>query len=221
MRISLNVNRTRITVLGFTLTMILFAMGLLIAVEGLQPEEAVWKHLPSFVAFFVGLVAAMVSMWMFVGAQCVQAEGDSDLRMFALGEAVMYIALSQTLAGIIKNFLGGFRRTFDKLPSFENVNPERLPEVQPSAELLMGCLYWMGGLGWFVIIYVGPVFAVFRAPLSRRQRVMLLCFYAALVLLVFWIQALGYHVWLADADMRYSMLELFLWQWWQPHLWGL
>ncbi len=86
--------------------------------------------------------------------------------------AVMYIALSQTLAGIIKNFLGGFRRTFDKLPSFENVNPERLPEVQPSAELLMSCLYWMGGLGWFVIIYVGPVFAVFRAPLSRRQRVM-------------------------------------------------
>ena len=126
MRISLNVNRTRITVLGFTLTMILFATGLLIAVEGLQP------------------------------------------------------------------------------------NPERLPEVQPSAELLMSCLYWMGGLGWFVIIYVGPVFAVFRAPLSRRQRVMLLCFYAALVLLVFWIQALGYHVWLADAGMRYSMVELFL-----------
>ena len=94
-------------------------------------------------------------------------------------------------------------------------------EVQPSAELLMSCLYWIGGLGWFVIIYVGPVFAVFRAPLSRRHRVMLLCFYVALVLLVFWIQALGYHVWLADAGMRYSMVELFLWQWWQPCLWGL
>ena len=50
---------------------------------------------------------------------------------------------------------------------------------------------------------------------------MLLSGYVAVLMTVFWIQALGFHVWLAHSKESHSLVELFLWQWWQPHLWSL
>ena len=59
--VSLNVSRSRITVLGFNLAVVLFHLNLLIH-SGPSPDEAAWNHLTAVVALFISFNFTMLSL---------------------------------------------------------------------------------------------------------------------------------------------------------------
>ena len=169
MQIELNVNRSRISVLGFTLALIVFAASMLLAVERLSPTEAIWRHLPAFISLLTAFVLCMLGLWIIVLAQNFSEKAGADMMLSTVGEGLMYLALSQAYAGIASKWFAGIELTMRELPKLSRV-PENLPAVESSRELLLNSLFWFGGLGWALLIYAGPVLSLLRNPLPKRTK---------------------------------------------------
>jgi len=222
MQLDLNVNRSRISVLGFTLALIVFAASMLLAAGQLSPQEAIWRHLPAFISLLIAFVLCMVSLWVIVLAQDMSDKAGANMLLSSVGEALMYLALSQAFAGVVNKWAEAVELTVQELPKLSKV-PQNLPAVESSGEILVTCLFWFGGLGWALLIYVGPVVSLLRNPLPKHQRWSIFGGYVLALSVVNWILAVGHHVRHHDGD-RFSdcsVWVMYLRQFWQPHLWGV
>ena len=111
--VHLNVNRSRISILGFTLSLIVFAIGIVMGIQG--------EHLPGIVSWYrpviatcllVGLSLCLISLWLCLVAQRLKTEAKSGLRRFLFAELLMYLALSQVLFALTRITKRRVRSTF-------------------------------------------------------------------------------------------------------------
>lgn len=106
--IALNVTRTRVTVLGFNLTIIALMLSLL-KTRGATADLSVTAHLSSSVALFVGFCLTLLGLWLLLDSQKLDAEGLSRPWPFTLGAITTYLALSQTVTAFMHEYLVGIK----------------------------------------------------------------------------------------------------------------
>jgi hypothetical protein len=206
--ISLNVARTRVSLLGFNLSVIAFLIGLLLtAFEG----QAFTHHLPAMSSLFVGFCLSIIAAAFLLASQELDLEGLSRPWLFSIGDVCMYLALSQSIAGLTRKYLGGIQKGI-----------EAIHATHPGATLgdfLGVALMLLSLLAWALTMYVGPCISISRSPLRKRERGVLWGIYASLVLMIFLIATQAHQLQDVVLDEPESVLSIFAWQFLQPLTW--
>jgi len=204
--ISLNVTRTRITLLGFNLSVVAFMVGILLADT---QEKAFGVHLPAMSALYVSFLTTMISVGCLLASQELDRVGLSKPWSFAIGDVLMYLAMSQSVSGFTRKYLSGIHEAIDA------IHREHLPLVEFGG-FLTTALASVGVLGWALLTYVGPLVSIAKSPVPKGGRKVLFALYVVLLLCVFYI-ATQAHI-LQDAVLGdyQEPWSIFLYQFVQP-----
>ena len=171
--ISLNVTRTRVSLLGFNLTLIAFLVSMLLSIH---EELAFSHHLPAMSSLFLGFCLSMFSTGSLLCSQELDEEGLSRPLLFSLGDLLMYLALSQTAAGLSRKYLSAVAETLDQVALGAGTGD--------LARFLEVVLSGLALVAWGLLFYVGPLMAIVRSPVGARLRGLLLAVYLLAVAVI-------------------------------------
>ena len=212
--IALNVTRTRVTVLVFNLTIIVFMLSIM-AARSASAGHSGMAHLTSSVALYIGFCLTILGIYVLLASQNLDAQGLSRPLPFTLGSITSYLALSQTITAFMHEFLLGFEVAW--------------PGVAQSSGSLVGLgilgdhalllLFVMGAAVWVLTTYVAPLRLSLKSPVPRVQRWVIAGYYLALQLPIYWVHADAWRLQYLPADQPANMLNLFALQFVQPLLW--
>jgi len=221
MRTHANVTRTRVTVLGFNFTIVIFLSGFIVGNSGHPIELAIWYHLNEFVALFSGLIIGFFALYLYLFSQDIDLEGGSGIWSFTFAEVLMYIALAQTLSGAAQYFTVMLSNAIDNFPSL--VSQETFPKVEfdYAASFLKFLLFWISSIAWLFFVYFAPIFAVCSNPLSWKRKIPILLFYLSILSIVFLIAAQVHYLKALNQTQTMGIFNLFINQFFQPQQWGL
>ncbi len=219
MNIALNVGRSRISILSITLALYLFAIGVYISLARDIEALPVWVFLTSFVPIILGFSLALSSLMLFLLSQRLDSASACEIWTFSIGELLMYLALAQTLSGGLSNFVTSIAAALTHVPRMAQLGPAAAGEIQGLATWLYFSLQAAIGLIWGLLVYVAPVIFVYRIPLRRDRKWVLLTGYALALLSVFWISAYPYQIKARTAGKSTTLTYFFARQFWQPSLW--
>ena len=221
MRTHANVTRTRVTVLGFNFTIVIFLSGFIVGNSGHPIELAIWYHLNEFVALFSGLLIGFFALYLYLFSQDLDFEGGSGIWSFTFAEVLMYVALAQTLSGAAQYFTVMLSNAIDNFPSL--VSQETFPTVEfdYAASFLKFLLFWISSIAWLFFVYFAPIFAVFSNPLSWKRKIPILLFYLSILSIVFLIAAQVHYLKALNQTQTMDIFNLFINQFFQPKQWGL
>ena len=93
--ISLNVTRTRMSLLGFNLSVIAFLIGLFLTV---YEQQAFTHYLPAMSSLFLSLALSFLSAGFLLASQELDEEGRSRPWFFSIGDILMYLQIMESLA---------------------------------------------------------------------------------------------------------------------------
>jgi hypothetical protein len=218
MQIALNVNRTRITVLGFNLAVLLFLTGSLFAIGRHLEVRAMWIFLPSYAQISIGISLTFASLMLILISQRFDSPHSVGPLWFSSGELLMYLALAQTLGAASQLFVGGFVFTFQELPA-ELVGSAAAAEISRTGQHLTGWIHAFAAVVWFGVTYFAPGVFLFRLSLARRRKLVLGAGYVVVLSVVFWISSSAYHLHARARGENASRIVKFVEQVWQPRLW--
>jgi hypothetical protein len=221
MRTHANVTRTRVTVLGFNFTIVIFLSGFIVGNSGHPIELAIWYHLNEFVALFSGLLIGFFALYLYLFSQDLDFEGGSGIWSFTFAEVLMYIALAQTLSGAAQYFTVMLSNAIDNFPSL--VSQETFPTVEfdYAASYIKLLLFWISSIAWLFFVYFAPIFAVCSNPLSWKRKIPILLFYLSILSIVFLIAAQVHYLKALNQTQTMGIFNLFINQFFQPQQWGL
>ena len=221
MRTHANVTRTRVTVLGFNFTIVIFLSGFIVGNSGHPIELAIWYHLNEFVALFSGLLIGFFALYLYLFSQDLDFEGGSGIWSFTFAEVLMYVALAQTLSGAAQYFTVMLSNAIDNFPSL--VSQETFPTVEfdYAASFLKFLLFWISSIAWLFFVYFAPIFAVFSNPLSWKRKIPIFLFYLSILSIVFLIAAQVHYLKALNQTQTMGIFNLFINQFFQPQQWGL
>jgi hypothetical protein len=221
MRTHANVTRTRVTVLGFNFTIVIFLSGFIVGNSGHPIELAIWYHLNEFVALFSGLLIGFFALYLYLFSQDLDFEGGSGIWSFTFAEVLMYIALAQTLSGAAQYFTVMLSNAIDNFPSL--VSQETFPTVEfdYAASFLKFLLFWISSIAWLFFVYFAPIFAVCSNPLSWKRKIPILLFYLSILSIVFLIAAQVHYLKALNQTQTMGIFNLFINQFFQPQQWGV
>ena len=221
MRTHANVTRTRVTVLGFNFTIVIFLSGFIVGNSGHPIELAIWYHLNEFVALFSGLLIGFFALYLYLFSQDLDFEGGSGIWSFTFAEVLMYVALAQTLSGAAQYFTVMLSNAIDNFPSL--VSQETFPTVEfdYAASYIKLLLFWISSIAWLFFVYFAPIFAVCSNPLSWKRKIPILLFYLSILSIVFLIAAQVHYLKALNQTQTMDIFNLFINQFFQPKQWGL
>jgi hypothetical protein len=221
MRTHANVTRTRVTVLGFNFTIVIFLSGFIVGNSGHPIELAIWYHLNEFVALFSGLLIGFFALYLYLFSQDLDFEGGSGIWSFTFAEVLMYVALAQTLSGAAQYFTVMLSNAIDNFPSL--VSQETFPTVEfdYAASYIKFLLFWISSIAWLFFVYFAPIFAVCSNPLSWKRKIPILLFYLSILSIVFLIAAQVHYLKALNQTQTMGIFNLFINQFFQPQQWGL
>ncbi len=219
MDIVLNVGRSRISILSITLALYLFSIGVYISLARDLEATPAWVFLTSFVPIILGFSLALSSLMLFLLSQRLDPVGLCEIWTFSIGELLMYLALAQTLSGGLSNFVTAVAAVLSQVPRTAGLDPAAAGEIQGLATGLYFSLQAACGLIWGGLVYVAPAVFVYRIPLRRDRKWVLLTGYALALLSVFWISAYPYQIKARTAGKSTTLTYFFARQFWQPSLW--
>jgi len=221
MRTHANVTRTRVTVLGFNFTIVIFLSGFIVGNSGHPIELAIWYHLNEFVALFSGLLIGFFALYLYLFSQDLDFEGGSGIWSFTFAEVLMYVALAQTLSGAAQYFTVMLSNAIDNFPSL--VGKETFPTVEfdYAASYIKLLLFWISSIAWLFFVYFAPIFAVCSNPLSWKRKIPILLFYLSILSIVFLIAAQVHYLKALNQTQTMDIFNLFINQFFQPKQWGL
>ena len=214
--IAVNVTRTRVTVLVFNLTIISFMFSILAANH--SPDKGL-TQLNTSVALFMGFCLTLLGLWLLLFSQNWDEVGLSRPVPFTLGAMTVYLALSQTITAFMHGYLLGV---------ISEVKASRLANLDssgafigfdPLANTTLLVLAGMGAAIWVLITYIGPLIVVLKSPLRSGWRWVLVGYYFALQIPVYWVYSRAWHLEYVPADQSLDLLSLFVLQFVQPLLW--
>ena len=189
MNIALNVGRSRISILSITLALYVFSIGTYVSLA--QDLEAIpaWVFLTSFVPIILGFSLALSSLMLFLLSQRLDSTSCCEIWTFSIGELLMYLALAQTLSGSLSNLVTAVAAALSHLPRTAQLGPAAAGEIRGLATGLYFSLQAACGLIWGLLVYAAPAVFVYRIPLRRDRKWVLLTGYVIALLSVFWISA--------------------------------
>jgi len=207
-KIALNVTRTRVTVLMLNLTVIALVLSIM-ASRGSIAEQAMAANLATVVALFVGFCLTILGLIWLLTSQDFDAAGLSRPVPFALGAITTHLALSQTVAAFMHEYLLNVEAVGAQ-------NPVRLDALGDGPLLV---LLAMGGTVWTLTTYAGPLVVLVKGPVRNEWRWVFAGYYFALVVPSYWVHARAFHLQYGVADQPANMLGLYALQFFQPLLW--
>ena len=217
--IPLNVTRTRVTVLGFLMSIILFAIGAIASFEGTPIHQVIGNELRLLVPLFIAFTFAFTSLGFFIVSQNTRTDGNSDIWFYSFGEVLMFIALAQATAGVLLLFMSVISIALLKSPEMLFKAVALTPKFKKSSAFLFEWIFWVASVGWFSVVYLIPILSFYRNPLPNHKTWILYLSYFGLLFLVFWISGLLYHLLLLEGDQFIGAFYPFLGQAIQPILW--
>jgi hypothetical protein len=171
-RIAVNVMRARLTIVGFNLAIVTFQLNAIRnfagGVEIADLGETV--HLSADVALLLGVAFSVAAMVLFVAAGAFDSVGVVDHPAVIAGDICMYLALSQSIAGFFDPIVATLRTAVAALPA---------PALGESALVIL--VVTMGGIGWSLAFYLGPIVSLLRSPFRRATNIALVGLYILLV----------------------------------------
>jgi hypothetical protein len=140
--ISLNVTRTRVSLLGFNLTVVAFLVGMLLTVH---QEQTFTHHLPAMSSLFLSFCLSMIAAGSLLASQELDLQGLSRPWLFSIGDVCMYLALSQSIAGLTRKYLGAVEQAIQAVHA---THPAEVGvgDFVGVALMLLALLAW--GLTW-------------------------------------------------------------------------
>jgi len=177
-RVAVNVMRARLTILGFNLAIITFQLSNMRTLEGgiMLPGIDFPVDMAAAAALFLGLAMSLTAMVAFIASGQLDPVGVCNHWSLLLGDLLMYVALSQTVAG----FFGPFLFTMGQVSLAELAAAQEFANIHAAVTIA-------GAVAWAAAHYLGPVVSLFRSPFGRRTTVALGGVYLLLVLLIAWI----------------------------------
>ncbi|MCK5009747.1 MAG: hypothetical protein KAS98_04625 [Deltaproteobacteria bacterium] len=221
MRTHANVTKTRVTVLGFNFTIVIFLSGFIVGNSGHPIELAIWYHLNEFVALFSGLIIGFFALYLYLFSQDIDLEGASGIWSFTFAEVLMYIALAQTLSGAAQYFTVMLSNAIDNFPSLVSKETFSKLEFDYAANFLKQLIFWISSIAWLFFVYFAPICAVCSNPLSWKRKIPIFLFYLSTLLIVFLIAAQVHYLKSLNQTQTIDIFNLFINQFFQPKLWGL
>ena len=219
MNIALNIGRSRSSILSITLALYLFSIGLYISLAQDIHAVAAWVFLTSFVPIILGFALALSSLVLFLLSQRLDSIGSCEIWTFSVAELLMYLALAQTLSGSLSNFVTAIPAALSQVPRTLQLGPTAAAEIQGLATGLYLSLQATCGVIWCLLVYVAPAVFVYRIPLRRDRKWMLVTGYVFALLSIFWISAYPYQIKARAAGKPTTLTYYFARQFWQPSLW--
>lgn len=206
--ISLNVTRTRVTLLGFNLSIIAFLTGTMLTIHEWQAFTA---QLSVMTALYLSFALSFLSATCLLASQELDRNGHSRPWLFSVGDVLMYVALSQSLAAMMRTSL----RAMDRATEAVQIEHGR-PLIGETVVVTTSVLALAA---WGALIYVGPVLSIRRSPVPSGSRWRLAAIYA-LLLLITMVLATDAHV-VQDVVLSEPepLWRILLWQLVQPLVW--
>jgi hypothetical protein len=206
--ISLNVTRTRLTLLGFNLSVIAFLTGTMLTIH---EERAFTQQLAVMTALYLSFALSFISAACLLASQELDREGLSRPWLFSVGDVIMYVALSQSLAAMMRTSLRAVDRATEAVQLAHGT-----PWV---GETVVVATSGLALIAWASLFYVGPLLSIRRSPVRSGSRWRLGLIYGGLVLLTMVLAVDAHVVQDVALDEPEPLWRIFLWQFVQPLVW--
>ena len=103
--IALNVSRARLTVIGFILTVDIFALGIFLSGMDRHVSLQVLTELNVFFGIVASLMIGTVAAVLMLISERFDPLGNSEVTVFAIAEMTMFVAIVQTISSISQAFV--------------------------------------------------------------------------------------------------------------------
>ena len=216
--IALNITRTRITVLVFNLTIMVFMMSIM-ATRSMSADHSATAHLSSSVALYIGFCLTLLGIYVLLDSQNLDTQGLSCPLPFTLGSITTYLALSQTVTAFMHEYLLGFEAALGVARPGAAQGFQGLVGLGILGDTGLMILFVMGAVVWVLTTYLAPLRAALHSPVPGTRRWIFAGYYLALQTPIYWVHAEAWRTQYIPADQPANMLNLFALQFVQPLLW--
>ena len=219
--IALNVSRARLQVLGFVLTIDIFARGIFLRNIDLHISTRILNEVSFFFGLTFSLCLGTVAAILMLLSQRFDPTGNSDVSIFAFAEMTMYVAITQAIGGIFNGFVSLFEVGLSGSAVTEHAAPQGLTLLISAGGYFNHLVFWAISLAWAFMAYVAPLWSVSRLPSSPQRKRLYLGYYFLLSGAVAAVFAYAMYIqFLAHGDSA-NPLRLFFQSLWAPSLWGI
>ena len=217
--IALNVSHARLTVIGFMLTIDIFALGIFLGSREHQVSLKIISDLSVFYALVASLCVGTVAALLMLISERFDPQGNSDVGIFGIAEMTMFVAIVQTISGISKGFIAIFQHNLAE-PVFSSLGIPGTGELIAASESFRGMIFWLISLCWIFIAYVAPFWSLSRMPGKPLRKIFFAVYYLALTCVSFILSAYAMNIEMLAHGESIGVTRLFLLSFWAPGLWG-
>lgn len=212
-RIAINVMRARLTVVGFNIAIVSFQVSELFGMQGgiSIPGFTHLVHFRADMALLMALVFSLMALVAFIASSSIDDVGHCDHWSFIAGDLLMYLGLANAVTGFFSPLNEAFR-----LASAEAMKQQI--DITSFGIVIM----LLGGVTWFMTIYLGPLVTLCRSPFSRVTNASLAFCYLFSLLLIFGLyhQVFLFEVLTTQGRLNNKQgLVLYLYEFVQPFIW--
>jgi len=179
-RVAVNVMRARLTVIGFNIAIVSFQIVQLNNKSGglKVPGLGHTIHVGADMALYMALGLSLIALMAFVMSNALDEVGYCTHWSLVAGDLLMYLGLAHTIAGF-----------FAPLAASIDIFTSKLPALASEVAVLRTAALVIGGVGWFLATYAGPVVSLVRSPFERRINIALGIAYLVVLFLLSWVTA--------------------------------
>jgi hypothetical protein len=216
--IALNVSRARLTVIGFMLTIDIFALGIFLSSREHQVSLKIISDLSVFYALVASLCVGTVAALLMLVSERFDPQGNSDVGIFGIAEMTMFVAIVQTISGISSGFIAIFQQNLGE-PAFSTLGIPGTGELIAASESFRGMVFWLISLCWIFIVYIAPFWSLSRMPCKPLRKIFFAVYYLALTAVAFMLSAYAMDIEMLAHGESSGVGRLFLLNFWAPGLW--
>ena len=218
--IALNVSRARLTVIGFILTINIFALGIFLGGVERHVSLQILAELNLFVSLVASLCVGTVAALLFLISERFDPIGNSDVTIFAIAEMTMLVAIVQTISGMSKGFIVLFQTNLGEPAVAALGLASTSADLLHSGESFRVIVFWFIALTWAFIAYVAPLWSLYRLPDTPRRKYMYAGYYLILTSVVFTLSAYALQIEMLARGESVGILRLFIQNFWAPGVWS-
>jgi hypothetical protein len=217
--IALNVSRARLQVIGFILTINIFALGIFLSSREHQVSLKIVADLSVFYALVASLCIGTVAALLLLVSERFDPQGNSDVGIFGIAEMTMFVAIVQTISGIAGGFIAIFQDNLGE-PAFSTLGITGTSELIAASESFQGMVFWLISLCWIFVVYIAPLWSLSRMPCKPLRKIFFAVYYLALTCVAFMLSAYAMDIEMLARGESVGVARLFLLNFWAPDLWG-
>lgn len=218
--IALNVSRARLTVIGFILTIDIFALGIFLRDMESEFASSILAELSVFYALVASICLGTVAATLMLISERFDPLGNSDVGIFAIAEMTMFVAIVQTISGISEGFIILFQVNLgDPAVAALGFSPDASGFLE-ARESFRTMVFWLISSSWFFVAYVAPIWSLSRLPVKPGRKIIFTGFYFMLTGLVFLMSAFALNIEMLARGESSGVGRLFVQTFWSPGLWG-